>query len=260
MSQLPLAGKSIVVTRTRQQASRLIKELTALGAHVIEIPTIEIVPPESYEPLDAALRHLQQYQWLIVTSANTVRILVERMQWLGNPISQTSGFRVAAIGSATGAALREAGFAVDLVPAEYVAESVVESLCEKVAGTRILLARAAVARDVIPDRLRECGSTVEVVDAYRTIIPEQSKELIKVVFGANSTLPDAVTFTSSSTVTNFLQMLRDCKVPLPTESLQAISIGPITSETLRQNGWLPMTEANPHDIDGLVAAIVQALS
>ncbi|HVW76990.1 MAG TPA: uroporphyrinogen-III synthase [Alloacidobacterium sp.] len=255
----PLAGKSIVVTRTRQQASRLSRELTALGAHVIEIPAIEIVPPKSYEPLDAALRQLQQYQWLIVTSANTVRVLAERMQKLAIAPSQVFNVHVAAIGSATSTALREAGFSVDLVPAEYVAESVAESLCEKVAGAKILLVRAAVARDVIPERLRQCGAHVEVVDAYRTILPAQSKAQMQIVFDPNAELPDAVAFTSSSTVTNFLQMLHDCGISLPAQSLQAISIGPITSETLRKNGWEPAAEADPHDIDGLVAAVVRAL-
>ncbi len=188
MSQLPLAGRTIVVTRPRQQASRLRTELEALGACVIELPTIEIVPPDSYEPLDSALRDLRSYQWLIVTSANTVRVLAERLTVLGIDFADFSEVQVVAVGSATASALREAGFRVDLVPAKYVAEAVVDVLQDKVAGSRVLLARAAVARDVIPDELRRLGATVDVVEAYRTVIPEESARLVRGVF-VDSPLP-----------------------------------------------------------------------
>ena len=231
-----------------------------LGARVIELPTIEVVPPESYEPLDAALSHLQEYQWLIVTSSNTVGVLKERMQLLNVQPAQSPGLQVAAIGSSTSGALREAGFPVDLIPSEYVAESIVDALRERVAGARILLTRAKVARDVIPDELRRCSASVDVVDAYRTIIPEQSRAKIATVFGQNATLPDAVTFTSSSTVTNFFQLLQDCGIALPVPALRAISIGPITSATLRRQGWEPAVEAGRHDIDGLIEAMLLGLT
>ncbi|WP_158748915.1 uroporphyrinogen-III synthase [Acidobacterium sp. S8] len=260
MSGLPLAGKTIVVTRTRQQASRLSRELETLGARVIELPTIEIIPPESYEPMDAALRQLRHYAWLIVTSANTVRVLIERMRLLSLSPAGFPDLQIAAVGSATSAALREAGFSVNLVPSEYVAESLVDALREHEAGTRILLARAAVARDVIPDELRRCGASVDVVDAYRTIIPAESSERVQAIFRPDTTLPDAVTFTSSSTVANFFQLLQSAGKTIPQAASRAISIGPVTSATLRQYGWEPAAEADPHDIDGLVEAAVRALT
>ena len=259
MSELPLKGRTIVVTRPRRQASRLRTELEALGACVIEIPTIEIVPPESYEPLDAALRDLVQYQWLIVTSANTAGVLAERLAVLGLNFADFSAIQVVAVGSATASALREAGFRVDLVPPRYVAESLVDLLRDKAAGTRVLLARAAVARDVIPDELRRLRATVDVVDAYRTVVPEGSAGLVWGIF-VNAPLPDVVTFTSSSTAINFFQLLEKAEVCSVPQGVRAISIGPITSATLRELGWEPAAEAHPHDVDGLVQAAVKTLS
>ena len=259
MSELPLAGRTIVVTRPRRQAGRLRGELEALGATVIELPTIEIAPPDSYEPLDTELRDLGQYQWLVVTSANTARVLGERLALLVVDPAAVSRLRVVAVGAATAAALQEIGFRVDLVPPKYVAESVVDVLRDKVAGARVLLARAAVARDVIPDELRRAGATVDVVDAYRTVIPEDSARLVKGIF-VDSPAPDAVTFTSSSTATNFFQLLGEAGICSAPKGVQAISVGPITSETLRELGWEPAAEADPHDVDGLVQATVRALT
>lgn len=259
MNQLPLAGRTIVVTRARSQASRLSRELEALGASVIELPTIEILSPDSYEPLDAALLGLQQYQWLIVTSANTARVLGERFALLKIQRSALSGIKLVAIGSATASAVREAGFRVDLVPPKYVAESVVDALSNRVAGSRVLLARAAVARDVIPDELRRLGAAVDIVEAYRTVVPEESVRLVRGVF-VDSPVPDAVTFTSSSTVTNFFQLLAEAGICSAPAGVRALSIGPITSSTLQEHGWEPAAEANPHDVDGLVQAALRALS
>jgi uroporphyrinogen-III synthase len=259
VSQLPLTGRTIMITRARQQASRLRRELEALGGTVIELPTIEIIAPASYEPLDAALRQLEQYQWLIVTSANTVRVLRERLALLAVDPSGLSRVQVVAVGSATAAALREAAFQVDMIPAKYVAESVVDLLGDKVAASRVLLARAAVGRDVIPEELRRLGATVDVVDAYQTVIPEESARLVRGVF-IDSPLPDAVTFTSSSTVTNFFHLLGEATICSVPKGVRAISIGPVTSATLRELGWEPAVEADPHDVDGLVEAVVRALS
>jgi uroporphyrinogen-III synthase len=259
VSQLPLAGQTIVVTRARQQASRLRNELEARGASVIELPTIEIVPPDSYEPLDAALRDLRRYQWLIVTSANTARALSERLALLGVEFSSVSGIRVVAVGAATAAALQEAGFRVDLVPPRYVAESVVDLLRDQVGGMRVLLARAAMARDVIPDELRRLGAMVDVVDAYRTIVPEGSAALVREVFG-KARPPDAVTFTSSSTATNFFHLFREAGFSAVPAGVRALSIGPITSATLRELGWEPAAEAERHDVDGLIRAVVRSLT
>ncbi|HTV15999.1 MAG TPA: uroporphyrinogen-III synthase [Acidobacteriaceae bacterium] len=259
MSGLPLAGRTILVTRARRQAGRLSEELRARGANVLEIPAIEIVPPESYAALDAALRNMSQYQWLIVTSANGAQALRERWAALDVDAGGAAHLQVAAVGSATEQALRDAGVQVTVTPREYVAESLLEALGERTRNQRVLLARAAVARDVIPDALRTQGATVDVVDAYRTVIPRESVTAIRTIFTAGGRVPDAATFTSSSTVTNFLALLREAGATRPA-TMKAISIGPITSATLREHGWEPAAEADPHDLSGLVEALVRALA
>lgn len=262
-NKLALAGRTILVTRARHQAGQLSEKLRVLGAEVVEIPAIEIVPPESYAELDRALKKLSQlpsrYQWLIVTSANGAKALRERMEAAGIEARAFAGLKIAAVGSATAQALRDMGLEVAVTPAEYVAESLVDVLGDQVRGQRVLLARAAVARDVIPDALRARGATVDVVDAYRTVIPGDSVTTVRTLFGENGGAPDAATFTSSSTVTNFLNLLREAGVDAP-KTMRAVSIGPITSKTLRENGWEPAAEADPHDLGGLVAAVVRAVS
>ena len=256
---LPLAGRTILVTRARHQAGQLSEKLRALGAEVVEIPAIEIVPPASYAELDEALMNLSQYQWLIVTSANGVEALRGRMVELEVGVGDLSHVQIAAVGSATEWALVELGMTVAVTPQEYVAESLVEGLGDHVDGKHVLLARAAVARDVIPDSLRARGATVDVVEAYRTVIPAESVTAIRTLFGPSGRAPDAATFTSSSTVTNFLNLVREAGVARP-ESMRAVSIGPITSRTLGECGWEPAAEADPHDLAGLVEAVVRALA
>jgi uroporphyrinogen-III synthase len=258
-SSLPLAGRTILVTRARHQAGRLAEALRQVGAEVVEIPAIAIVPPDSYAELDRALGNLAQYAWLIVTSANAVEALRARLAVVGIPAEALAHLKIAAVGSATAAALRELGLAVAVTPAEYVAESLVEALGSRVDGQRVLLARAAVARDVIPDALRARGATVDVVDAYRTVIPEESVTAIRTIFGLNGRVPDAATFTSSSTVTNFAALLRAADMVAPA-GMKTVSIGPVTSGTLRELGWEPAAEADPHDLAGLVAAVTNALA
>jgi uroporphyrinogen-III synthase len=259
MSRPPgsLAGRRIVVTRARSQASSLVTALTELGAEVIELPTIETIPMESYETLDTALQKIFRYQWLIVTSANTVRILIERLSILGLNPSIFETLRRVGIGSATACAMREQGIGVDLVPEQYVAESLIAALGGQVGGSRVLLARASVARDVIPDGLRRRGATVDVIDAYRTVIPAGAVERLQEIFSDAARPPDAVTFTSSSTVKNFFDLWKQAGLDGIHRGVAAISIGPITSETLREFGWKPAREATRHDIEGLVDAVSQ---
>src|SRR5579864_3647412 len=159
--KLPLAGLRVVVGRARHQASALSSGLRELGADVIEIPFIEIRKPRSYQPLDAALKNLAGYDWLILTSVNGVEALWKRMNKLGLTSKQLKRIDVAAIGPATKKAIETRGIKVKLVPEEYVAESVVESLRNEVVGKRILLARARIARDVIPRELRKLGAKVD---------------------------------------------------------------------------------------------------
>jgi uroporphyrinogen-III synthase len=254
----PLAGKRILVTRAREQAGLLSTELAKLGADAIEAPAIEILPPASFEALDAALRDLPQYKWLIVTSANAVRAIQERRAFLGLTAADFSHLKIAAIGSATTHALEEAGLSASITPKEYVAESLLESLTDQIKNDRVLIARAAIARDIIPEVLMRRGAQVEVVEAYRTVIPESS--VAKIAGLLESKPPEAATFTSSSTVTNVFHLLRAAGYDRQPKEMLAISIGPITSQTLREHDWEPAAEADPHDIAGLVTATVRALA
>jgi uroporphyrinogen-III synthase len=255
----PLAGKRILITRARHQAGKLADALEALGAEVLRLPTIEIIPPETYAHLDALLEVIGGFDWLIVTSANGAAALAERMQFLGIHAGRLHHLQVAAIGPATAVALGRIGLKVSAMPDEYVAEAVVAILKEKVVGRRVLLARAAVARDVIPEQLRQCGADIHVVEAYRTVIPNDSIEQLRVLLGEGKPLPDAVTFTSSSTANNFFALLAAAKMEKPPE-LRAVSIGPVTTRTLRQHDWEPAREASSYDIPGVVEACVKLLA
>lgn len=253
----PLGGKRVLITRARHQAGQLSAELARLGAEAVEIPTIEILPPISFGRIDAALRHLRDFDWLVVTSVNAVRAIRERVQVLRLELSSFGHLKIAAVGAMTARALAEGGLMATVTPDDYVAESLIDAIGDKAKSFRVLIVRAAIARDVIPDELRKRGAQVEIVEAYRTTIPQSSVAKITEVFTAGP--PDAVTFTSSSTVANFFQLLREAGYETRPEGMLAISIGPVTSQTLREHGWSPAAEAVPHDIAGLVMATVKAL-
>jgi uroporphyrinogen-III synthase len=238
------------------QAGKLRDGLRALGAEAVEVPVLEIRPPASFDALDAVLRELTGYDWLILTSANTVRALSARVAKLGMALMHSPGLQVAAVGEATAEAAREAGFEVSLVPETYVAESLVEGLLRRGAGRKILLARAAVARDVIPEALRAAGAEVDVVDAYRNVLPESAPELLRRALAEGI---DAVPFTSSSSATHLNEAARLAGIAWPFVGVPAISIGPITSKTLRDLGWPPVAEAQASDIPGLIDAVAQTL-
>jgi len=257
VNSLPLAGRRVLVTRAAHQAGKLSEGLRALGAEPVEVPVLEIRPPESFGPLDAALAKLDSYDWLILTSANAVRAIVGRSAELGRSLVQPPCLKVAAVGESTAAAARNVGLQITFIPVSYVAESLVDGLAGQTAGNRILLARAAAARDVIPDALRGAGASVDVVDAYRNVLPEAAPGIL---LQALSSGIDAATFTSSSSVTHLKEAAHAAGVAWPFASIPAISIGPITSGTLRELGWEPAAEANPSDIPGLVAAVAQAFS
>jgi uroporphyrinogen-III synthase len=254
----PLAGKRILITRARHQAGKLADALESLGAEVLRLPTIEIIPPETYAHLDAVLEVISGFDWLIVTSANGAAALADRLRFLRIPAHRLKHLQVAAIGPATAVAVGRIGLEVAAMPDEYVAEAVVAMLKERVAGRRVLLARAAVARDVIPEQLRRCGADIHVVEAYRTVIPADSIEQVRTLFGEGKPLPDAVTFTSSSTVNNFFALLAAARMERP-PGLRAVSIGPVTTRTLRQHKWEPAGEASPYDIPGVVTACATLL-
>ena len=258
-----ITGRRVLVTRAAHQAGKLSDGLRALGAVPVEVPVLEIRPPESFKPLDAALQNLYDYDWLILTSANTVHALAERASALGIGLGGFTSLKVAAVGASTAEAARRAGFAVAFIPESYVAESLIEGLtglegfAGRTAGPRILLARAAVARDVIPDALRATGARVDVVDAYRNALPEAAPRLLRKALADGV---DAATFTSSSSATHLAEAARSAGIAWPLAGIPAISIGPITSQTLKELGWEPAIEAHPSDIPGLIAATANLLT
>jgi uroporphyrinogen-III synthase len=252
----------VLVGRARHQAGALSSELRRLGAEVIEIPFIEIRKPRSYVPLDTALRKLNQYDWLILTSVNGVEAVQARMKKLRIARKCLDSISIAAIGPATRKSLEAAGLVVKVVPKEYVAESVVESLHDQVAGKRVLLARAKVARDVIPSELRKLGAEVDVVEAYETVVPKGSRLHLQKLFKDSKRRPHVITFTSSSTARNFVALAGKKvwrRAPRPSEpDFLFASIGPVTSATMRELGLPVNIEAKQYTIPGLAAAIREA--
>jgi len=252
-----------LVGRARHQASVLSSELRNLGAEVVEIPFIEIRKPQSFKPLDSALKNVCNYDWLILTSVNGVDAMWARLRKLRLSKRHLKHLKVAAIGPATKKAIAKRGLKVNVVPKEYVAESVVESLRDHVAGKRVLLARAKIARDVIPRELRKFGAKVDVVEAYETVIPKSSRIRLRALLKDPKRRPDVVTFTSSSSVRNFVTLLgrnmwrgrpRPRKAGL-LESVRFASIGPVTSSTLREARLPVNIEAAQFTIPGLIKAI-----
>jgi uroporphyrinogen-III synthase len=266
-ARAPLSGVRVLVGRARHQASALSSGLRKLGAEVLEIPFIEIRPPLSYAPLDNALKNLSEYNWLILTSVNGVEAVWERMRKLRLGSKALRHLNVAAIGPATRQAIEQHGAKVNVVPKEYVAESVVTSLRRKVKGKRVLLARAKVARDVIPLELRKLGARVDVVEAYETVVPRSSRQRLRQVLKSPKLRPGVITFTSSSTVRNFVELLGKSRGrgapstslrtrPRHTDGVRLASIGPVTSSTLRGLGLWVDVEARKYTIPGLIEAIV----
>lgn len=253
--QRPLFGRSVVVTRAREQASGLAQELGRLGADVIQCPTIEISPLPDYAELDAAIARLSEYAWLIFTSVNGVRWFWKRLEAAGKDSRALGLCRVAAIGPATAEALEARGIRPDFIPERYVAEGVVEGLLArgKVDGVRMLLPRAAKAREVLPDELRKAGARVDVISAYETIPAATRKDEVLERIQAGTL--DCITFGSSSTVENFLSLI-------PAETLRAhpdvrlAAIGPVTAKTLEAHGLPCHIMPEEYTIPALVQALV----
>ena len=259
-----LTGLRVLVGRASHQASALSSGLRALGAEVVEIPFIEIRKPRSYQPLDASLKNIRNYDWLILTSVNGVDAVWQRLKILRIDKKALQHLKVAAIGPATRRAIENQGIKVAIMPRRYVAESVVESLRDGVKRKRVLLARARIARDVIPRELGKLGAQVDVVEAYETVIPESSRATITDLLKDASRRPNLITFTSSSTVRNFVELLGDetCGRGRPHHTdlsgIQLASIGPVTSSTMRELGLPVDIESKEFTIPGLIKAIAAA--
>ncbi len=255
----PLFGQRIVVTRTRQQVSELKLKLEELGAQVLEAPTIELAPasPEVAREVDAALRNIRGFAWLVLTSANGVTALADRLEALGLDPRHLAGVKVAAIGDATARQLRsQLGIRADLVPTAFVAESLAGELLakENLAGKAVLMLRADIARPDLPRLLKEAGAEVMDLAVYQTKRAAELPATVLEAFKAREV--DWITFTSSSTATNLVELLGAERTLL--DGVKIASIGPITTSTLAKLGLKPTVEGQPHDVGGLVAAVCGA--
>ena len=256
----PLFGRRVVVTRARAQAGELSTELERLGAEVYEFPTIEISPPQDFGPLDDAIRGLDSYDWLIFTSVNGVEAFVERVRRHGFDLRVVPrGARIAAIGPATAERLEEFGLRVDVVPGEYRAEALVGALdADSFAGRRVLIPRARVAREILPQKLREAGAEVVVPPAYESVPSSAGKEELSLRLRAGEV--DCVTFTASSTVENFVAAFGEEEAALLLSGTRVVCIGPITAGTARELGLRVDAEAAQYTIPGLVEAVTNLLA
>jgi len=258
----PLSGRHVVVTRSREQASDLTEALEALGAGVIEFPVIACRPLEesdALERLDRAIEELESYDWVVFTSANGVRFFLDRIFRLGGDVRALAGIQIGVMGEGTRRAVEERSLTVDFVPGRFVGEAFVEEFPEKRPGVRVLIPRAAEARELIPEQLRRHGCEVDVVPCYRTVAADTDSAELRLMLAAGAV--DAVTFTSSSTVRNFVRLagLDDPGFRLP-ETVRVVSIGPVTTRTAREMGLPVHAEAEPHTIGGVVQAVLELLA
>jgi uroporphyrinogen III methyltransferase/synthase len=251
----PLMGKRIVVTRSREQASTLLKILEAAGADCLECPTIRIAPPEDTEALDNALRNISSYDWLIFTSVNGVSFFFDRLFSLGNDVRQLGHIQLAAIGPATAERLADFGLSCDIIPESYRAESVIDAFNHQdIQGKKILLPRAAEARPILPRELTKMGAVVDEVETYVTK-PSQGNKAILLSELENRRV-DCVTFTSSSTVKNFKQMIPEENFEKLIDPVTIACIGPITAETAQSLGFRVDVIAESYTIQGLTEAVI----
>lgn len=261
-SGAPLCGRSVVVTRTRAQSAQIADLLEALGAEVVACPVIEIVDPPDAGPIDTAIAHLAEYDWVVFTSTNAVRRFFAKLEGAGKSFGDLIGCKTAAVGTSTAAALGEFGVTPDFVPPEdFRAEALADEFVRRGAesGWRVLVPRALKAREVLPDALRALGATVDVAPVYMTVpatpCPETIERLARGGF-------DAVTFTSPSTVRNFLALLRheglDPEAVMG--SVAAASIGPVTTKALNDAGFEAAVEAQPSTVPVLVERLGEYLA
>ncbi len=255
----PLEGRSVIVTRTREQADALVEPLEALGAEVLALPVIAIVEPEDWGQVDIAIAHLSDYDWVVLTSTNGVdRFLARVLEHGLDPAERlaSSGAKVAVVGSATAARLQDAGVRVDLVPSEFRGEGLADAFREHGVGPgcRILIPRALEAREVLPETLREIGCEVDVVPVYRTMPADPDHAVLDRIRTGDI---DVVTFTSGSTVRNFIELLDRVGLDAARrmERLVVASIGPVTTAALRKRGFEPDVEAQEPTMPALAAAL-----
>ncbi len=248
-----MTGKRVLVTRAADQAGKLSDALRSAGFTPVEVPVLELVPPDDLAPLDAALRNLVTFDWLILTSTNAVRVLADRAEILSIKLVEQKIKNIAAVGRATASAIQALGLTVSLIPEKYVAEGLLDSFKQhSLSGKKILIIRAAVARDIIPNTLTALGADITIAEAYRNQMPTTAPAQLRTALEEGI---DYAAFTSSSSVTHLRTATEAAAIPWPLANVRAISIGPVTTQTLIENNWPPTVEANPHDIAGLVDAV-----
>jgi len=251
----PLFGKNIIITRAREQASDLSSQLTELGANVIEFPTIEIKEPDDFSELDNAIENLENYDFMIFTSVNGVILFFKRLFYKGFDARKLANVKICAIGPKTAKQFENFGIKPDVMPKKYQAEYIIEEL-EKlgIKGKKFLLPRAKVAREILPEKIREKGGVIDVVTVYKTVLPDTNRDEVLEFLKENKV--DYITFTSSSTVKNFFEMFKNVSIRDYLSNIKLVSIGPITSSTLRELGYNPSLEAEKFTIEGIVKAIM----
>jgi uroporphyrinogen III methyltransferase/synthase len=251
----PLFGQRVLVTRPKDQSGELAAALREQGAEAIEAPTIALAPPASWRPLDRALARLDRYDWLIFTSANTVGIFMQRLRAKGRDARALGGLRLCAIGPKTAEALSAFGLSVDVIPKKYQAEGVLAALGRHaMRRRRVLLPRAAAAREILPEQLRARGAVVDVVPAYRTV---PAPELVRARKLLQARAVSVITFTSSSTARNLLDFLGKRATAALLRGVRLAAIGPITAKTLRDHGLDVEIVARESTSAGLVNAMVR---
>ena len=252
----PLFGKRVVITRSRDQASVFAEMLIDRGATTIEFPTIDVVPPASWAELDSAIQTIESYQWIIFTSANAVKYFMDRLRGLGKDLRILKGVNICTVGPKTAELLLQYGLKADLIPAEFKAEGVVAALGGlKVKGLKILVPRAKAAREIIPDRLREQGASVTVATAYENVRPTADVDRIRKLFAENKI--SALTFTSSSTVHNFVEILGQKEYKTFLQGVTVACIGPVTAKTAKEYGMKIDVMPKEYTIPALVDAMVE---
>jgi len=251
----PLFGKKIVITRARAQASALVSMLTNLGAQCIEIPTIQIAPPKDNGPLKKAIEHIDDYDWLVLTSVNGVKFFFDTLFEMGKDVRILGHLKFACIGPVTKERLKAFGIISDILPETYRAESVIEAFSSiDIKDKNILLPRAKKARTILPEELTKMGAKIDEVAAYETRLDDTGKETLISLLEKNEI--DAVTFTSSSTVSNFMSQIASENKKELLKNIITASIGPITSDTARSLGIEPDLEAKEYTIQGLVDSLL----
>ncbi len=252
----PLFGKNIVVTRTREQSFKLTDKIRMLGGQPILFPTITIEDPDDFGALDHAIKTIDKYHWMIFTSVNAVERFIRRFIQLTNDIREMKGPKIAAIGPATASALAQRAIRVDITPESFVAEGLIETFRKvSIHGCRILIPRAQEARDILPNSLTEAGAFVDVVPVYKTEKPA-NVDVASILEMFNNKTIHAVTFTSSSTVSHFVNILGSRGIGNLLKDVAIASIGPVTTETARNLGLDVTVEAKQYTIEGLVSALV----